>query len=409
MSTLILVFNAAAGCPTMDSFPNLVPQLTLPNQQSGPPEGVASCSLAQSHSFLLQALERASAAELRHPAARQGWLETSIRDLQRLAEIEPQLTAAATCGSLYIRCQLLLAKILSNKSWLNLSAASPLQSNAVKSLLEQASALLLQQTFVLQRQFLGLQAGEEGALRQLRLRALALQLVVVIRGSNASALGLCEAFLEQLEALQGFLEEQSVQPDAFTAAMLREVDALEEPKPGAVARVLQPLLQAHSCPTLRFSHTGVQPNVGLERIKQTRAVLYEPAGETDLPQKFTAGLVLPITLDAEIESVQDIRNIRVKVRYPDKQVQLILPRLADFRQLEDLKYRLYTTVLLSHGVWSEALHVEMGLVLDFTDSEAAHSKGSSSQRSGLRVEDHTIELCKPVRVYIAPKPIKRGL
>lgn len=421
MSTLILVFNAAAGCPTMvplfeehtlrhysylkDSFPNLVPQLTLPNQQSGPPEGVASCSLAQSHSFLLQALERASAAELRHPAARQGWLETSIRDLQRLAEIEPQLTAAATCASLYIRCQLLLAKILSNKSWLNLSAASPLQSNAVKSLLEQ----LLQQTFVLQRQFLGLQAGEEGALRQLRLRALALQLVVVIRGSNASALGLCEAFLEQLEALQGFLEEQSVQPDAFTAAMLREVDALEEPKPGAVARVLQPLLQAHSCPTLRFSHTGVQPNVGLERIKQTRAVLYEPAGETDLPQKFTAGLVLPITLDAEIESVQDIRNIRVKVRYPDKQVQLILPRLADFRQLEDLKYRLYTTVLLSHGVWSEALHVEMGLVLDFTDSEAAHSKGSSSQRSGLRVEDHTIELCKPVRVYIAPKPIKRGL
>lgn len=97
------------------------------------------------------------------------------------------------------------------------------------------------------------------------------------------------------------------------------------------------------------------------------------------------------------------------MRYPDKQVQLILPRLADFRQLEDLKYRLYTTVLLSHGVWSEALHVEMGLVLDFTDSEAAHSKGSSSQRSGLRVEDHTIELCKPVRVYIAPKPIKRGL
>ncbi|KAL1427781.1 hypothetical protein MTO96_003125 [Rhipicephalus appendiculatus] len=397
MSTLILVFNAAAGCPTMvplfeehtlrhysylkDSFPSLVPQLKLPNQQSSPSEGLASCSLAQSHSFLHQALERASAAELRHPAARQGWLETSIRDLQRLAEIEPQLTAAASCASLYLRCQLLFAKILSNKSWLNLSAASPLQSSTLKSLLEQ----LLQQTFVLQHQFLGLERAEEGALRQLRLRALALQLVVVIRGSNASALGLCEAFLEQLETLQGFLEVHNLQPDAFTAAMLREVDALEEPKPGAVARVLQPLLQAHACPTLRFcsAPTGAQQNAGLERIKQTRAVLYEPAGETDLPQKFTAGLVLAITLDAEIESVQDIRNVRVKVRYPDKQVQLILPRLADFRQLEDLKYRLYTTVLLSHGVWSEALHVEMGLVLDFADTEV-HSKGG-------------------------PTPIKRGL
>ncbi|XP_037514989.1 integrator complex subunit 4 [Rhipicephalus sanguineus] len=97
--------------------------------------------------------------------------------------------------------------------------------------------------------------------------------------------------------------------------MLREVDALEEPKPGAVARVLQPLLQAHACPTLRFcsAPTGTLQNAGLERIKQTRAVLYEPAGETDLPQKFTAGLVLAITLDAEIESVQDIRNVRVKV------------------------------------------------------------------------------------------------
>ncbi|XP_075535942.1 integrator complex subunit 4 [Dermacentor variabilis] len=422
MSTLILVFNAAAGCPTMvplfeehtlrhysylkDSFPSLVPQLRLPNQQSSPSEGLASCSLAQSHSFLHQALERACAAELRHPAARQGWLETSIRDLQRLAEIEPQLTAAASCASLYLRCQLLFAKILSNKSWLNLSAASPLQSCALKSLLEQ----LLQQTFVLQHQFLGLERAEEGSLRQLRLRALALQLVVVIRGSNASALGLCEAFIEQLENLQGFLEEHNLQPDAFTAAMLREVDALEEPKPGAVARVLQPLLQAHACPTLRFctAQTGAQPNAGLERIKQTRAVLYEPAGETDLPQKFTAGLVLAITLDAEIESVQDIRNVRVKVRYPDKQVQLILPRLADFRQLEDLKYRLYTTVLLSHGVWSEALHVEMGLVLDFADTEV-HSKGAQRSGLGLRSEDHTIELCKPVRVYIAPKPIKRGL
>lgn len=52
------------------------------------------------------------------------------------------------------------------------------------------------------------------------------------------------------------------------------------------------------------------------------------------------------------DKVQLCRAVCLQVRYPDKQVQLILPRLADFRQLEDLKYRLYTTVLLSHGVWS---------------------------------------------------------
>lgn len=86
------------------------------------------------------------------------------RDLQRLSEIEPQLTAAADCARVYIECQLLLAKvtacgrrmrnvpvtqrcyclqILSNKSWLNFSAASPLQSNALKSLLEQVQSMLL--------------------------------------------------------------------------------------------------------------------------------------------------------------------------------------------------------------------------------------------------------------------------
>lgn len=43
-----------------------------------------------------------------------------------------------------------------------------------------------------------------------------------------------------------------MEPDPFTTAMLRDMDALEEPKPGSVARVLQPLLQAHACPTLRL-------------------------------------------------------------------------------------------------------------------------------------------------------------
>ncbi|XP_029845486.2 integrator complex subunit 4 [Ixodes scapularis] len=419
ISTLILVFNAAAGCPTMmplfeehtlrhysylkDSFPSLVPQLTLPNQQSQA-VGASSPSLAQSHAFLHQVLERVSAAELKQSVARQNWLETAIRDLRRLSEIEPRLTAAADCAGLYVRCQLLLAKILSNKSWLNFSAASPLQSNALKSLLEQ----LLQQTLSLNHQFLGLERQEEAALRQLRLRALALQLVVVIRGSNSSALGLCEAFLDQVELLQAFLEQHSLEPDPFTTAMLRDMDALEEPKPGSVARVLQPLLQAHACPTLRLCCPR-GGGTGLERIKQTRATLYEPAGETDLPHKFTAGLVLAITLDAEIDNVWDVGNVRVKVKYPDKQVQLILPRLADFRQLEDFKYRLYTSVLLSHSVWSEALHVEVGLVLDFADTDAAQSKGSQKTGLGLRLEDHTIELCRPVKVFVAPKPIKKGL
>lgn len=50
----------------------------LPNQQSQA-VGASSPSLAQSHAFLHQVLERVSAAELKQSVARQNWLETAIR------------------------------------------------------------------------------------------------------------------------------------------------------------------------------------------------------------------------------------------------------------------------------------------------------------------------------------------
>lgn len=53
--------------------------------------------------------------------------------------------------------------------------------------------------------------------------------------------------------------------------------------------------------------------------------------------------------------------------------------------------------------------MEVGLVLDFADTDAAQSKGSQKTGLGLRLEDHTIELCRPVKVFVAPKPIKKGL
>uniref|UniRef100_A0A2L2YE14 Integrator complex subunit 4 n=2 Tax=Parasteatoda tepidariorum TaxID=114398 RepID=A0A2L2YE14_PARTP len=412
---LILVFNAASKCHVMlslfdeytqkhysylkDTLPHLVPHLKLSNVS------VSSIDIESSdeHSrkFLNQVLERVAAAEHRNPKARQNILETSIQDLKQLSAIEPKLSAAANCAALYIQCQLLLAKIISNKNWLNPSLLSPLQSSTLKSSLEK----LLQLSFCLSHQFLGLNSEEIICLRQLRLRALSLQLMVLIRGSNTSALGPCEAFLEQVDSLQRFQEEQGLSPDSFTSALFRDLDSLEDPKPGTVARVLQPLLQSCPCPSLRLN---VDSPEGLARVKQASAVIHEPAADSENVHKFTAGLVLGITMDAEVENVENVKNVKVKVKYPDQQVQLILPRLADFRQQGELQYRLYTSVLLSHSIWSEACHVEMSLVLDFSDTEVC---ARNSQRSTglLKAEDSTIELCKPVKVNISPKPAKKGI
>ncbi|PRD20942.1 UNVERIFIED_CONTAM: ints4 [Trichonephila clavipes] len=382
---LILVFNAASNCPVMlslfdeytrkhysylkDTFPHLVPQLKLRNVTSIP-AGIES-SDEHSRKFLNQVLERVAAAEHRNPKARQNILETSIQ------------------------------YIISNKNWLNPSVLSPLQSSSLKSSLEQ----LLQLSFCLSHQFLGLSSEEIICLRQLRLRALSLQLMVLIRGSNTSALGPCEAFLEQVDSLQRFQEEQGLSSDSFTSALFRDLDSLEDPKPGTVARVLQPLLQSCPCPSLRLN---VDCPEGLERVKQASAVIHEPAVDSESVHKFTAGLVLGITMDAEIENVENVKNVKVKVKYPDQQVQLILPRLADFRQQGELQYRLYTSVLLSHSIWSEACHVEMSLVLDFSDTESS-ARNSQKNTGWLKAEDNTIELSKPVKVNISPKPAKKGI
>jgi len=43
------------------------------------------------------------------------------------------------------------------------------------------------------------------AVKQFKLKALALQLVYIVRASNSSALALCEHFLEQIEDTQRFV------------------------------------------------------------------------------------------------------------------------------------------------------------------------------------------------------------
>jgi integrator complex subunit 4 len=80
------------------------------------------------------------------------------------------------------------------------------------------------------------------------------------------------------------------------------------------------------------------------------AVIVEPTGESDTPIKFTAGLLLGISLDAEIYNLTDVSNIRVQVKYPDQQVHLICPRKNDFRSSGVDQIRLLTTIRISHHV-----------------------------------------------------------
>lgn len=65
-------------------------------------------------------------------------------------------------------------------------------------------------------------------------------------------------------------------------------------------------------------------------------------------------------------------------------------------------------ILFFFLLFIEACHVEMNLVLDFSDTEAS-TRNSQKNTWWFKAEDNTIELCKPVKVIIFPKPAKKGI
>lgn len=109
-------------------------------------------------------------------------------------------------------------------------------------------------------------------------------------------------------------------------------------------------------------------------------------------------MIAALPFVAEIDNLrQSQRNdLRLRIKYPDQNVHLVVPRMRDLKRIktehgeDENNWRLRTIVLLSHGVWTEASHVDISLCL--------------SVRPG-----HELELCKLIKVLFAPKPVKRGI
>jgi len=102
--------------------------------------------------------------------------------------------------------------------------------------------------------FTGLSSAEFATILQLKLRAVALNLVYIVRGSNASALALCQSLLEQAEKVQKYLESnETLAPDEFTLELFQMLDSLEDPKPGTVAKLISPILEKFPIPLVSFS------------------------------------------------------------------------------------------------------------------------------------------------------------
>ncbi|RZF35188.1 hypothetical protein LSTR_LSTR012626 [Laodelphax striatellus] len=320
--------------------------------------------------FLESILDRVAAAP--SPRVQAMLLEAAQRDLSRLSEIDSTVAGLANFVSLYIGSQLQLGRLLSDNRCYSNNTTS-LQANPVRN----SIAHLLQLCLKLEYLFAGLDEKDLAAVKQLKLRTLALQLVYIVRASNLSALALCDNFLLQVESTERYLSETGLPPEQFTSSVFKEMGSLEEAKPGTVARILLPLLQKSIHPP---------PPRPKTTVRMCQATINTPSANIEVALKFTAGLVMGIPFDAEIFCLQNPNVLRIRVKYPDQQIQLIVPKKSDLRLLPNdaemgslsgdkdtnpgNNYRLFTTVLISHQVWTEACYVDISIVLDLSEKES---------------------------------------
>ncbi|XP_060518566.1 integrator complex subunit 4 [Cylas formicarius] len=410
---LILILNAAKHSLTIipllephtlrhyaylrDTMPQFVPQLSLPD--SSGTVIAKQLSVPESLAFLNNIISNLDMAE-NISRVHSSLLQNAMEHLNRLSDMDSSVSGTAQFTALYIGAQLQISQILDRGFWVNPATLATQQLNTLKTNIQN----LLEYCLKLQFFFVGLSHMEQCAVKQFRLRVLALNLVFIVKGSNASALAPCHHFLIAVEEMQKDLNQANLQPDAFTSMVFKELSQLEEPKPGAVARILTPILQE--------SKLGKIPRPNIN-IRMSSVTILEPSGQTDTSLKFTAGLIMSVPFEAELRYLIDPNRIRLKIKYPDQRTQIILPRPAHLKPLYydtsnsesgiGHNIRLLTSVLISHQVWSEACNVDINVAICVPEADIGRRKSSIDANPTL------LDLCKPVKVSVAPKPIKKAL
>ncbi|XP_062408896.1 integrator complex subunit 4 isoform X2 [Sardina pilchardus] len=425
IAVLVLVFNAAKSCPTMsalfsdhtfrhyaylrDSLSHLVPQLRLPGKKLTSGIGSEACgpgsgSVESARLFLQDSMAHVSMLQSLEAPGAQDLLDFTIRDLQRLGELQSELAGSADFCATYLRCQLLLTKALQEKLW-NMAVPLCLKQNAMASA---AVKQILEETYKLEFLYSGLETRQVATIHHVRLQAKALQLVLTARTKRGvdPLIGISEKFIQEVESFQRlFMSELPHFQESFVEKLLEVMPRLVACKPLDLVKILQTTLRQSG-----FLHLKIP-----EQIQRASATIIEPTGESDNPLRFTTGLVVALDIDATLEHVQEPQNtVKVQVLYPDGQAHIIHPKPGDFRHPGPGRVRLITQVYLSHSAWTEPCQIEVRLLLAYSSSTSKLSSPKpawNESTEGLPQTESSIEgtipLSKPVKVFIMPKLARR--
>lgn len=415
IATLIMIFNASSKIPAiLDSLESHTLQHqtyvrhTLPSFM---PQVEVIKSQAASALFFVSIFERLGKMLKSDNVqrAKTSLMEISLQDLESFGKVEPEFRASTEFYSIVIESILTISRVLSSQDWMD-SKHSLILIRRV-----------LDQTFGLLRRYHKLNAVQRCCIQQLRIQALAIELVVFINSSNASALDLCDSFMEEVRGLESYLKDQpfldSMVLGDLTNSILDELSSLDQPKPGTVARKLEPLFNKTSLALDQVNETLIsliesQKIDDLRRMKISLATINNSLDMSDAPYKFTAGLVLALTLDANVENITSIDDVRIKVSYPDKQAHIIVPIANHFRLIssdehsDTYSYRLYSTVNICHNTWTDPSFVELSIILDYRDNQSTAIDLNNVNQNRSADESQIIEICKPMNLKIHPQSIR---
>ena len=243
----------------------------------------------------------------RNPVNVQQCLQTAIQDLLHVKSIDSCLSVDAECLSLYLQCQRMVLQAQNNKIWNIPAALCTHQGSGLKSLVEN----ILSTSYRIEHTFSGLSPQQIFLLRQLRLIAHALQILVTQRYSSARERGLnsmlqvWESFLMRIKTFSNFINAENISTDAFCAGIVSFPSFFESniTNPSGVMDYVHSIILPHQVASLQLTTS----------LRQASAVLNEPRGGSDNPLCFSASLTLGINVEAMLENVVDASKIRVQV------------------------------------------------------------------------------------------------
>ncbi|XP_076096453.1 integrator complex subunit 4-like [Mytilus galloprovincialis] len=397
ISVLLMVFNAAFSCPTMmtmfedytwqhytylrESLPDLVP--VLKNQNEDKDDNLPGSSSSVS-SFIQQITQQVENICSMENNTAQQMLQVIVKDLHKISELDSRNSASAECIGNFLQSQLLLTQLMTKQT----VSSSCIMDNHTLATVEK----ILELTKICQHIFVGLGIAEIGLIRQTELKAITIQILTLMKAemTNEKQQDMKQNYTKLIKNLKSYLLSSQCHPDAFTTYIFSVVDDLD----------LNGLPEFIT--SLQHATTMIKPSAFpiVNKIRKITAVINDPTGPTDKPLKFTAGLTLAVPVDVMLENVPCTSNIRIKKKFADQTVQLFTPKSSDFHKLGPLRHRLVTQVLMSHSLWTEPTNVELCVSME----TASNQKFKDTSQDNVK---QTIDLSKPVQVYVSPKQVKR--